>query len=469
MSSLSLGIAATFGAVASVFASFGLGYSVGLDQRDEEARDKRNTAQSRREADTEGTRSKEGRNNLRNRHKKATSIDQFSSASAPYSWQFKEEDSRFWDYFGPFDNDVLERLYCKVENLEVNVVLEDTAISALFLSSCHSVNFEEMSMSSHSYDKLSLRRLSGPSYMPEPNTKSSTQWVWYWEDNDGWKKYAETLQEEIEAEYLKKEESYSLKIGVYDYLITFDDKPMCQSNMDSGTMRQVRRRPLLTKRTSCGDPTEAEELDKRLPDSCIPSHWSPVPCEQYTHISLSTLSKEFEEVEQLFRKSMKREMKIEKISRVQNRFMWETYCRKKENMIEKAKGDQRKVNEKRLFHGTNPRSVEAICKNNFDWRLNGKNATAYGKGSYFAVEASYSHNYAKEDGNKSRFMFLAKVLAGSYTEGESSYPTPPRKEPSNPTSDLYDSCVDDESNPTIFVVFDKNQLYPEYIIQYRSS
>lgn len=57
-----------------------------------------------------------------------------------------------------------------------------------------------------------------------------------------------TKQEEIEAEYLKKEESYSLKIDVYDYLITFDDKPMCQSNMDSGTMRQVRRRPLLTKR-----------------------------------------------------------------------------------------------------------------------------------------------------------------------------------------------------------------------------
>ena len=57
-----------------------------------------------------------------------------------------------------------------------------------------------------------------------------------------------TKQEEIEAEYLKKEESYSLKIGVFDYLITFDDKPMCQSNMDSGTMRQVRRRPLLTKR-----------------------------------------------------------------------------------------------------------------------------------------------------------------------------------------------------------------------------
>ena len=137
-------------------------------------------------------------------------------------------------------------------------------------------------------------------------------------------------------------------------------------------------------------------------------------------------------------------------------------------MIKKANGDQRKVNEKRLFHGTSSSSVEAICKENFDWRLNGKNATVYGQGSYFAVDASYSHGYAKEDRNGSRFMFLAKVLAGSYTNGESSHLRPPRKQP-NPTSDLYDSCVDHELNPTIFVIFEKNQLYPEYIIQYRSS
>lgn len=138
-------------------------------------------------------------------------------------------------------------------------------------------------------------------------------------------------------------------------------------------------------------------------------------------------------------------------------------------MTKVANGDQRKVNEKRLFHGTSPSSVEAICKTNFDWRLNGKNATAYGKGSYFAVNASYSHTYATEDGNKSRFMFLAKVLAGSYTKGESSYRIPPPKQPANTTSDLYDSCVDNKSNPTIFVVFEKSQVYPEYIIQYRSS
>ena len=129
------------------------------------------------------------------------------------------------------------------------------------------------------------------------------------------------------------------------------------------------------------------------------------------------------------------------------------------------------VNERQLFHGTNPEIVEAICKQNFDWRLHGKNATVYGEGSYFALNSSYSDCYAKEDskGSKFMFMFVAKVLVGSYTTGHSSYRRPPSKELSNPASDLYDSCVDDRSFPTIYVVFDTDQFYPEYIIEYYTA
>ena len=139
-------------------------------------------------------------------------------------------------------------------------------------------------------------------------------------------------------------------------------------------------------------------------------------------------------------------------------------------MTKIANGDQLKVNEKRLFHGTSPDAVDAICKENFDWRLNGKNGNLYGDGCYFALEASYSHRYAEEDASKSRIMFLAKVLVGSYIKGNSRFRRPPPKQPSgNQGSDLYDSCVDDVSNPKTFVVFDKNQFYPEYVIQYRTS
>ena len=143
--------------------------------------------------------------------------------------------------------------------------------------------------------------------------------------------------------------------------------------------------------------------------------------------------------------------------------------RKKQNMRLIARRNRQAVNEKNLFHGTTPDSVEAICKQNFDWRLHGKNASKYGEGSYFAVNASYSHSYAKRDDNMFQFMFLTKVLIGSYTEGHSSYRRPPPKQPSDPASDLYDSCVDNTSNPTIFVVFDTDQFYPEYIIQYSSA
>ena len=124
------------------------------------------------------------------------------------------------------------------------------------------------------------------------------------------------------------------------------------------------------------------------------------------------------------------------------------------------------INEKRLFHGTSPSAVEAICKQNFDWRLHGKNATKYGEGSYFALNSWYSDAYATQDDNSSKFIFVAKVLVGSYTVGQSSYRRPPQKDPRNPTSDLYDSCVDDTSSPSIFVLFDTDQFYPEYIIEY---
>ena len=56
-------------------------------------------------------------------------------------------------------------------------------------------------MRSPSSAQFLLRRCSTPSYIQEPNNKSSTQWVWYWEDNDGWKKYSETMVSNSRAKY----------------------------------------------------------------------------------------------------------------------------------------------------------------------------------------------------------------------------------------------------------------------------
>ena len=145
------------------------------------------------------------------------------------------------------------------------------------------------------------------------------------------------------------------------------------------------------------------------------------------------------------------------------RFM--SNLRKKENMIQDS--PQNTANEKELFHGTGADFVDAICKQNFDWRLYGKHGKKYGEGSYFAVKASYSHRFTKKDGDcDHNFMFMARVSVGLYIEGKSTYRRPPPKDPLTPASDLYDSCVDNMDTPTIFVVFDMDQYYPEYVIKY---
>lgn len=38
------------------------------------------------------------------------------------------------------------------------------------------------------------------------------------------------------------------------------------------------------------------------------------------------------------------------------------------------------VDERQLFHGTSASIVDAICQQNFDWRICGLHGTSYGKG-----------------------------------------------------------------------------------------
>lgn len=142
------------------------------------------------------------------------------------------------------------------------------------------------------------------------------------------------------------------------------------------------------------------------------------------------------------------------------------HCRKKEYMSKKMCGLDRIMNERHLFHGTSQDVVDGICKHNFDPRVCGKHATMFGQGSYFARKASYSHNFSKRSPKGVHFMFLAKVLTGRYTVGNHTMRRPPPVEPGSVTSDLYDSCVDNYFEPQIFVIFNDDQSYPYFIIQY---
>lgn len=62
-------------------------------------------------------------------------------------------------------------------------------------------------------------------------------------------------------------------------------------------------------------------------------------------------------------------------------------------------------------------------------------------------------------------MYLVRVLVGQFTKGARDMAVAPAKDPSDPTV-LFDSVVDNASNPGIFVVFYDSDAYPEYLITY---
>jgi len=82
------------------------------------------------------------------------------------------------------------------------------------------------------------------------------------------------------------------------------------------------------------------------------------------------------------------------------------------------------------------------------------------------VDPSYSaQGYSKPDVNGHKCMYLARVLVGDFTKGNQGLPVPPAKSPNS--ADLYNSVTDDINNPTMFVIFNDVQAYPEHLITFQ--
>ena len=90
----------------------------------------------------------------------------------------------------------------------------------------------------------------------------------------------------------------------------------------------------------------------------------------------------------------------------------------------------------------------------------------YGRGVYFARDASYSarDTYSPRDQNGYKYLYLVCVLVGEYATGNSSMIVPPPKDPSKDPNVLFDSVADNVSNPQVFVVFHDANAYPEYLV-----
>ncbi|XP_078259729.1 protein mono-ADP-ribosyltransferase PARP12-like [Rhinoraja longicauda] len=333
------------------------------------------------------------------------------------------------------------------------------------------VNFETMKSG-----LSQVRRLSTVSSVTKPHHIFTTEWLWFWKDEFGkWIEYgkqemghsfASVTSTELEKAFLADSNGkVEFTAGKYKYELNF--KAMQQINAHIGTHREVRRRPKFISEQDMKSqiPNQRKAGQESLGTTqgkSLPAHWDKSALSEVSYKLVQVLesSDEYKQVQSLFQRTMMKSV-IQKMERIQNLALWEVYEWQMDQM--KKKNNGKDVVEKQLFHGTNTSTIDAICQQNFDWRICGAHGTAYGKGSYFARDSSYSHNYCQTEKNMT--MIVARVLVGEFVRGKSSCLRPPLRDGTK--NGFYDSCVDNVSNPSIFVIFEKHQIYPEYLIKYK--
>ncbi|XP_058050723.1 protein mono-ADP-ribosyltransferase PARP9 isoform X1 [Ahaetulla prasina] len=118
----------------------------------------------------------------------------------------------------------------------------------------------------------------------------------------------------------------------------------------------------------------------------------------------------------------------------------------------------------RLYHHVPAQYCSLVCKTGFQKTYSSSQDQKYGAGIYFKKNPRKLIADTREKCEMDHLicMFEAEVVTGSYTRGNRRYVAPPLINASS--MKLYDSVVDDIHNPEIFVIFNKEQALPLYLL-----
>ena len=171
-------------------------------------------------------------------------------------------------------------------------------------------------------------------------------------------------------------------------------------------------------------------------------------------------------------------IKVVDVERVQNLSMWQSYAVKRTSILSREIDDTQtniksvtdsaavaRLEKKWLFHGTDEATVPKIMQQGFNRSYAGRNMCRFGKGVYFARDASYSSSptYSKPNSSKVQHMFACRVVVGEYCLGKNDALAPDARK----GHQLYDSTVNDVASPGIYVTYHDAQAYPEYLIKFK--
>jgi len=130
----------------------------------------------------------------------------------------------------------------------------------------------------------------------------------------------------------------------------------------------------------------------------------------------------------------------------------------------------RNINEWYLFHGTSAAAAKNICQSDFKMRLAGSSTgTLYGRGTYLAESITKADEYAKDE-NGTCTVLLCRVLGGRVLYTDERTPDAAALT-AQCVEGPYDCILGDRVKVSgtyrEIIVFDTENLYPEYILEYK--
>ncbi|KAG7458165.1 hypothetical protein MATL_G00235240 [Megalops atlanticus] len=292
--------------------------------------------------------------------------------------------------------------------------------------------------------KQLLKRISN--IVPDSEILHTVQWVWH-DSKSVPTPYPPNATVYIENAWKMKQKKIDIVFDGQPYSIDFEK--MKEYNISSGKSVQIARKLLSSADLYTDIPDEDVSLLSNLPEAS----------------RVNEDSDEFQDVVKEFYDSIQEyhnKIKIVKVEKLTNTLLYNQYKLKKTSMQQSASNPEV---ERTLYHGTSETSVKEICIHGFNRSFCGKNATVYGQGVYFAVNSAISvqDQYSPPNADGHKYVFVTKVLTGDFTKGKHEMKTAPLKE----GSDIplrYHSVVDKMDSPTLFVIFNDTQAYPEYLI-----
>ncbi|KAL9653400.1 hypothetical protein ABK040_002036 [Willaertia magna] len=227
--------------------------------------------------------------------------------------------------------------------------------------------------------------------------------------------------------------------------------------------------------TVSGFITTVDKFKKYLTDEIVnnpviavnnvyPSHWEQ-QTDNLKKVELNINSQEYQGVLNKIRITLPNATVI-KIERIQNKVLYKSFRNEVERISEQNNGTTNVV---QLFHGTRATDPEFIYngQDGFDTRFSA--AGMWGKGTYFACNASYSNGYAFTDNQLGcKVFFLAEVLLGDYIQipSDNSLVIPPIKTNTKPPI-RYDSVKGNTGGSDVYIIYANSRAYPTYLIYYK--